>query len=124
MFRRHISTHRTATILAIATAFAALGALALAPTGSASTTTGASVAQSALAAQHPTSAPVLLRTTSRIASTQWGFKALLWQKTIADPLAAYRLYYYNKCNPKRGVREFRYTTSWIYTTYQCWAILA
>ena len=48
----------------------------------------------------------------------------LWHYTIADPWALYRQYYYNKCNPKKNVREFRFSTGWVYTTYECWAILA
>ena len=62
-------------------------------------------------------------TTSSVSSS-WGFKVLLWSRTIADPWALNRQYYFNKCNPKPGVREFRFKTSWIYTTYECWAVLA
>lgn len=41
---------------------------------------------------------------------------MLWQRTIADPIGAYRLYYYRKCNPKAGVRWLTMNTGWVYTT--------
>ena len=71
-----------------------------------------------------TTAPTSAQTANQTVPTSWGFSVRLWKYTVADPWGVYRVYYSNKCNPKPGVRYLKMSTSWIYTTYECWAILA
>lgn len=73
------------------------------------------------AIQQPATTGILAASSVRPAA---GFKAQLWSYTVADPSGFSRIRYFIKCNPKKNVREFRMHTSWIYTTYECWAILA
>lgn len=61
---------------------------------------------------------------SGVAKSHWGFNAQIWSHTVADPKGFYRYYFYKKCNPQRGVRYMTMKTGWVYTTYECWAILA
>ena len=58
------------------------------------------------------------------AQAAWGFNVLVWQHTIADPLALNRQYYYNRCKDRRGAQVFTFKTDWISTTYKCWDVLA
>lgn len=72
--------------------------------------------------QKPSKAVAMMPVAKPIQS--YGFNAQMWTYTIADPWGAYRQYYYNMCRPKRNVRFFKMKSSWIYTTYECWAILS
>lgn len=76
-----------------------------------------------LAATVSATASAATPTASRRAPGPIVFAAQLWSKTITDPLGAWRLYYFNKCSPVRGVREFRMEQAWIVRTYSCWALL-
>lgn len=111
---RHILTHWHKLTRLVASA-----ALALVVTLGMVTALPAGQAHAAASVGKVTPAPAQVHV-----ADAWGFHALKWRYTVADPWGAYRIYYYNKCDPKPGVRYLTIKTNWIYRTYECWAILA